>query len=76
VGVHGCKQGMVCCLDNAAFDQLRSALRSTGRLQQSNRQLSNAISKPSGAVSSPLAGPCGGMDAATEPTGTYLRRVP
>ncbi|QNM60799.1 hypothetical protein XHV734_2007 [Xanthomonas hortorum pv. vitians] len=30
----------------------------------------------SGAVSSPIAGPCGGMDAATEPTWTYLRRVP
>ncbi|CAD0323939.1 hypothetical protein CFBP7900_15280 [Xanthomonas hortorum pv. carotae] len=33
-------------------------------------------SKLSGAVSSPIAGPCGGMDAATEPTWTYLRRVP
>ncbi|MBB3834511.1 hypothetical protein FHR55_002744 [Xanthomonas arboricola] len=30
----------------------------------------------SGVVSSPIAGPCGGMDAATEPTWTYLRRVP
>ncbi|XHI64138.1 hypothetical protein ABZP12_01253 [Xanthomonas euvesicatoria] len=29
-----------------------------------------------GAVSSPLAGPCGGMDAATEPTRTDSRRVP
>ncbi|CAD7729035.1 hypothetical protein LMG31886_41960 [Xanthomonas hydrangeae] len=30
----------------------------------------------SGAVSSPVAGPCGGMDAATEPPGTGSRRVP
>ncbi|MBB4757379.1 hypothetical protein FHT15_002066 [Xanthomonas campestris] len=30
----------------------------------------------SGAVSSPVAGPCGGMDAATEPPGMGSRRVP
>ena len=35
-----------------------------------------ATYKLSGVVSSPLAGPCGGMDAATEPPGTDLRRVP
>ncbi len=33
-------------------------------------------SRRSGAVPSPLAGPCGGMDAATEPPGTGSRRVP
>ncbi|AGI06052.1 Hypothetical Protein XCAW_00226 [Xanthomonas citri subsp. citri Aw12879] len=35
-----------------------------------------AASHLSGAVSSPIAGPCGGMDAATEPLGTGSRRVP
>ena len=52
--------------------------------QQGNRQLSAAVSsffnnvtsQLSGAVPSPIAGPCGGMDAATEPPGMGLRRVP
>ncbi|MBB3779523.1 hypothetical protein FHY16_002279 [Xanthomonas campestris] len=35
-----------------------------------------SIDQLSGAVSLPVAGPCGGMDAATEPPGTGLRRVP
>ena len=38
--------------------------------------IKEATDQPSGAVSSPLAGPCGGMDAATEPPGTGSRRVP
>jgi hypothetical protein len=38
--------------------------------------LNTATSGVSGAVSSPLAGPCGGMDAATEPPGMDSRRVP
>ncbi len=42
-----------------------------------NKQAFNkATDSPSGAVSSPLAGPCGGMDAATEPPRTNARRVP
>ncbi|MBB5675935.1 hypothetical protein FHR64_002998 [Xanthomonas arboricola] len=45
--------------------------------KQSNKQAFNqATDAFSGAVSSPIAGPCGGMDATTEPTRTYLRRVP
>ncbi|QNM63451.1 hypothetical protein XHV734_4760 [Xanthomonas hortorum pv. vitians] len=35
-----------------------------------------ATDQLSGAVSSPIAGPCGGMDAATEPPGMDSRRVP
>ncbi|MBB4593487.1 hypothetical protein FHR61_003005 [Xanthomonas arboricola] len=39
--------------------------------------LSNkTASQLSGVVSSPIAGPCGGMDAATEPPRTDSRRVP
>jgi hypothetical protein len=37
--------------------------------------LLKATSKISGAVSSPIAGPCDGMDAATEPARTDSRRV-
>ncbi|QNM62880.1 hypothetical protein XHV734_4171 [Xanthomonas hortorum pv. vitians] len=40
------------------------------------RVLNKATGQLSGAVSSPIEGPCGGMDAATEPPGTGLRRVP
>ncbi|KLB23595.1 hypothetical protein SM41311_09130, partial [Xanthomonas hortorum pv. gardneri] len=58
VGVHGCKQGM----SRVVWITARLISFATQRdqqagFQQSNRQLS-------GAVSSPIAGPCGGMDAA------------
>ncbi|MBB5768467.1 hypothetical protein GGR67_002535 [Xanthomonas arboricola] len=51
---------------------------STPRLVQSSLQTVFQVSADqlSGAASLPVAGPCGGMDAATEPPGTGSRRVP
>ena len=51
----------------AGKDQSRWSLRVT---------ILKATSRLSGAVSSPIAGPCGGMDAATEPPRKDSRRVP
>ncbi|MFP6925997.1 hypothetical protein P0963_23425, partial [Xanthomonas hortorum pv. gardneri] len=58
------------CLDNGVSDHLLNAVKTNGQA------FNKATYKLSGAVSSPLAGPCGGMDAATEPPGTDSRRVP
>ncbi|SUZ27175.1 hypothetical protein CPBF424_09400 [Xanthomonas euroxanthea] len=69
VGVHG-KSGAGC----VSFDREASV----SPLVQASLQIAFQVSAEhlSGAVSSPVAGPCGGMDAATEPPGTGSRRVP
>ncbi|MBB4759003.1 hypothetical protein FHT15_003725 [Xanthomonas campestris] len=69
VGVHG-KSSAGC----ASFNHEASAPRPMHTARQTAFQMS--IDQLSGAVSLPVAGPCGGMDAATEPPGTGLRRAP
>ncbi|MEQ7864478.1 hypothetical protein ABQZ69_19335, partial [Xanthomonas sp. WHRI 8391] len=65
VSVHVCKQGMT----RVVWITVHPISFATQRDQQAGFQ--QAADSLSGAVSSPLAGPCGGMDAATEPTWTY-----
>ncbi|NYI17660.1 hypothetical protein FHR53_000319 [Xanthomonas arboricola] len=69
VGMHGrAVLDAPCWIVEASATGLMHTTRQTA-FQMSADQLS-------GAVSSPLAGPCGGMDAATEPPRMDSRRVP
>ncbi|NYI17800.1 hypothetical protein FHR53_000178 [Xanthomonas arboricola] len=63
--------GPVALVGMQAFD------RATSQLCDAVSSLfSETTNQLSGVVSSPIAGPCGGMDAATEPPRTDSRRVP
>ncbi|NIJ79333.1 hypothetical protein FHT10_000454 [Xanthomonas arboricola] len=64
VGLHGFQQQLANC------DAVSLLFNKTARLF--NKTTSQLYS----VVSSPIAGPCGGMDAAIEPIWTYWRRVP
>lgn len=91
VGVRGCKQCVTCVgrigvrrpashhrIASRAVDGLSTRNPQTSRLppQTEQQALKKATDQLSGAVPLPLAGPCGGMEAATEPARTSLRRVP
>ncbi|MBB4756036.1 hypothetical protein FHT15_000691 [Xanthomonas campestris] len=63
------EQCWVCLVESRSSGSRSDAHRTTDGFPMSADQLS-------GAASLPVAGPCGGMDAATEPPGTGSRRVP
>ncbi|CAP53090.1 hypothetical protein XCCB100_3723 [Xanthomonas campestris pv. campestris] len=73
VGVHGCSNA------RRASNSPASVFCELCPQANASREMTGfhlGTDKLSGAVSSPIAGPCDGMDAATERTWTYLRRVP